>query len=148
MKPPVVDWVNSDQALSVMRQGGVLLDVRMPQEYGERAIKGAINAPLYTLREAAVDFESVDKFRSPDWYDKLHVPLTTERIVPGRRYVIRKKGVVEAAASACAGCHSRVMPDGTLRNGPQTTFPVERDFAWTIVSVRESPLPSPASLAA
>jgi hypothetical protein len=24
------------------------------------------------------------------------------------------------------------MPDGTLRNGPQTTFPVERDFAWTI----------------
>ena len=82
--------------------------------------------------EAPVEFQSVDKFRTHDWYDELNVPLSAEGIVPGRRYVIRKKGLVEAAASACAGCHSRVMPDGTLRNGPQTTFPVERDFAWTI----------------
>lgn len=82
--------------------------------------------------EAPVDFQPVDKFRSTEWYSSLNVPLTAEGIVPGRRYVIRKKGVVEAAASACSGCHSRVMPDGSLRNGPQTTFPVERDFAWTI----------------
>jgi hypothetical protein len=82
--------------------------------------------------EAPVDFQSVDKFRTTEWYDKLHVPLTAEGIVPGRRYVIRKKGMVDAAASACANCHSRVMPDGALRNGPQTTFPVERDLAWTI----------------
>jgi hypothetical protein len=82
--------------------------------------------------EAPVEFESAAKFRTTEWYDKLHVPLTPEGIVPGRRYVIRKKGVVEGAVSACANCHSRVMPDGTLRNGPQTNFPVERDWAWNI----------------
>lgn len=82
--------------------------------------------------EAPVAFESADKFRTAGWYDSLQIPLTAEGIVPGRRYVIRKKGVIEAAVSACANCHSRVMPDGTLLNGPQTNFPVERDFAWTI----------------
>ena len=81
--------------------------------------------------DAPVELQSVDKFRTANWYESLHIPLTAEGIVPGRRYVIRKKGVVEAAASGCANCHSRVMPDGTMCNGPQTNFPVERDFAWT-----------------
>jgi hypothetical protein len=82
--------------------------------------------------EGPVGYESADRFRNPEWFGTLNIPLTAEGLVPGRRYVVRKKGVVEVATGACAGCHSRVMPDGTLRNGPQTNFPVERDFAWTI----------------
>jgi hypothetical protein len=45
--------------------------------------------------EAPLAYESAEKFRTADWYDKLKVPLTAEGIVPGRRYVVRKKGVVE-----------------------------------------------------
>ena len=80
--------------------------------------------------EAPQDFQPAENFRDPAWYEKLRVPLTSEGIVPGRRYVIRKKGVVEAAAGACVACHSRVMPDGTLLNGAQSNFPYERDVAW------------------
>jgi hypothetical protein len=68
--------------------------------------------------------------RNPDWYEKLHIPLTTDGIVPGRRYVIRSKGTVEVSDGSCSACHTRVMPDGTLRNGPQTNFPLEREDAW------------------
>jgi len=68
--------------------------------------------------------------RNPDWYDALLVPLTSEGIVPGRRYLIRQKGTVEVDDGSCSSCHSRVMPDGTLRNGPQTNFPLERENAW------------------
>jgi hypothetical protein len=80
--------------------------------------------------EAPQEFEPADKFMDLEWYEELHVPLTSEGIVPGRRYVIRKKGVVEAAVGACVSWHSRVMPDGTLLHGPQTNFPYQRDVAW------------------
>lgn len=57
LKPPVVDWVTPGQASILVRQGALVLDVRMPQEYEERAVKGAVNVPLFLLREKAQEFE-------------------------------------------------------------------------------------------
>jgi hypothetical protein len=37
----------------------------------------------------------------------------------GLRYYIREKGVLETGSNACAGCHTRVMPDGSLWEGAQ-----------------------------
>ncbi len=74
----------------------------------------------------------VEMFRDLRWYEQLNIPLTSEGVVPGWRYVVRKKGVVEAGAASCSACHSRVMPDGSLLNGAQGNFPTERDFAWDI----------------
>jgi hypothetical protein len=42
--------------------------------------------------------------------------------VPGARYIIRKKGVLEVGINACAGCHTRVMPDGSYLRGAQGAF--------------------------
>ena len=39
--------------------------------------------------------------------------------IPFSRYVIRRKGVLEVGINACAGCHTRVMPDGTYLAGAQ-----------------------------
>ncbi len=49
--------------------------------------------------------------------------------VPGNQYIIRKKGVLEVGINACAGCHTRVMPDGTLLAGAQgvVDFPVDAE---------------------
>ena len=74
----------------------------------------------------------VEMFRDMRWYEQLNIPLTFDGVVPGWRYVVRKKGVVEAGAASCSACHSRVMPDGSLLNGAQGNFPTERDFAWDI----------------
>jgi CRP-like cAMP-binding protein len=57
MKPPVVDWVTPGQASILVRQGALVVDVRLPEEFDERAVKGALNVPLYMLREKAVEFE-------------------------------------------------------------------------------------------
>jgi hypothetical protein len=37
----------------------------------------------------------------------------------GYRYIIRKKGVLEGGANACANCHVRVLPDGSYLEGAQ-----------------------------
>ncbi len=39
--------------------------------------------------------------------------------MPGYRYYVRKKGVLEVGTNACANCHTRVMPDGSFLEGAQ-----------------------------
>lgn len=62
MKPPAVDWLTPGKASILARQGAVILDVRMPEEFAQRAIKGAINTPLYTLRETVSEYDRSRKY--------------------------------------------------------------------------------------
>jgi rhodanese-related sulfurtransferase len=51
LKPPMVSWVLPAQAATQVQEGARLVDVRMPEEFALRAIHGALNVPLYRLRE-------------------------------------------------------------------------------------------------
>jgi CRP-like cAMP-binding protein len=51
LKPPMVSWVLPADAARLVQEGATLLDVRMPEEFQQRAIAGAVNVPLYRLRE-------------------------------------------------------------------------------------------------
>ena len=51
LKPPMVAWVLPAEAAKLVQEGAMLLDVRMPEEFAQRAIAGATNVPLYRLRE-------------------------------------------------------------------------------------------------
>jgi len=51
LKPPVVDWLTPGQASIMARQGATVVDVRLPAEHEQRAIKDSVNVPLYKLRE-------------------------------------------------------------------------------------------------
>ena len=65
----------------------------------------------------------------PPWYERNHVPVTKDGVMPFSRYVVRKKGVVEAGSGSCLMCHARVMADGTLLKGAQGNFPADRILA-------------------
>jgi CRP-like cAMP-binding protein len=63
LKPPVVEWLAAAQASQMARDGAVVVDVRMPAEHAQRAIKGSINIPLFRLREDAHErFDRRQKF--------------------------------------------------------------------------------------
>lgn len=55
LKPPAVDWVSVDEAARLTRDGARLIDVRMPSEFRQRALRDALNLPLYRLREDAAE---------------------------------------------------------------------------------------------
>jgi len=57
LKPPVVDWVTPAQASDLVRTGALVVDVRLPEEFKDRAVRDAVNVPLYVLRERAQEFE-------------------------------------------------------------------------------------------
>ncbi len=50
LNEPMLDWVNYDEALDIIKNGGKWLDVRLPSEFDNFHQDGAINIPLYFIR--------------------------------------------------------------------------------------------------
>ena len=60
-------------------------------------------------------------------------PVPSSGIDPFVVWVIRQKGKVEAAFAACADCHTRVMPDGTIVKGAQGNNPIDHGIAFSML---------------
>src|SRR5262249_11047476 len=54
---------------------------------------------------------------------RFDLAATKDGVMPFASLVIREKGKVQVGISACAQCHTRVMPDGTVIQGAQGNFP-------------------------
>ena len=84
--------------------------------------------------EAPIEFVAdgtlYSEIRGMDWFLKNQVPVTREGVMPFMRWVVREKGKVELGILACAHCHTRVMPDGTIVKGAQGNFPDDRTFGY------------------
>ena len=50
LNEPMLDWVTLHQAEEIIRSGGQWLDVRLPSEFENQHLDGAINIPLYFMR--------------------------------------------------------------------------------------------------
>jgi CRP-like cAMP-binding protein len=50
MNEPLQQWVTYPEAREIIQRGGRWLDVRLPSEYQNLAIEGALNIPLYFIR--------------------------------------------------------------------------------------------------
>jgi CRP-like cAMP-binding protein len=50
LNEPLLQWVDQDKAREIVAKGGKWLDVRLPSEYPNFRIDGAVNIPLYFIR--------------------------------------------------------------------------------------------------
>jgi CRP-like cAMP-binding protein len=50
LNEPMLDWVDAEQAAKIIKAGGQWLDVRLPSEFENNHLDGAINIPLYFIR--------------------------------------------------------------------------------------------------
>jgi CRP-like cAMP-binding protein/rhodanese-related sulfurtransferase len=50
LNEPMLEWVDMDGATAIVAGGGKWLDVRLPSEFENYKIEGAINLPLYFIR--------------------------------------------------------------------------------------------------
>ena len=50
LNEPMLDWVSLNEAEEVVKNGGKWLDVRLPSEFENHHMEGAINIPLYFIR--------------------------------------------------------------------------------------------------
>ena len=50
LNEPMLEWVSREQAEDIVRNGGQWLDVRLPSEFENQHLDGAVNIPLYFIR--------------------------------------------------------------------------------------------------
>ena len=50
LNEPMLDWVTTDEADEIVKNGGQWLDVRLPSEFENHHKEGALNIPLYFIR--------------------------------------------------------------------------------------------------
>jgi CRP-like cAMP-binding protein len=50
LNEPMLEWVDMDEARAIVCEGGKWLDVRLPSEFENYRMDGAINLPLYFIR--------------------------------------------------------------------------------------------------
>ncbi len=50
LNEPMLDWVSKDEADELIRAGAQWLDVRLPSEFENQHLDGALNIPLYFIR--------------------------------------------------------------------------------------------------
>jgi hypothetical protein len=75
---------------------------------------------------------TVSQVSDPAWYKAVRPELAADDMLPNARYIIREKGKLELGNNACAFCHTRLMPDGTIIKGAQGNFPFDRSLAFSI----------------
>lgn len=51
LRSPLVHWLSPEEVRAAVKSGSGLLDVRLPDEFRNGTIKGALNFPLIELRE-------------------------------------------------------------------------------------------------
>ncbi|MDX1433721.1 MAG: rhodanese-like domain-containing protein, partial [Gammaproteobacteria bacterium] len=62
LKEPMLNSVDIEQAKAMVKQGAVLLDVRMESEHKAGSIKGSVNVPLFMLRLKAEALDPKKKY--------------------------------------------------------------------------------------
>ena len=62
LKEPMLKEVDLEQAKAMVKQGAVLIDVRMESEHKAGSIKGSVNVPLFMLRLKTEGFDTTKKY--------------------------------------------------------------------------------------
>ena len=67
---------------------------------------------------------TVEDFHDPAFYKAVNPPVAADGTIPHLRYSIQRKGEVAVVLPNCAGCHTRVLPDGKVVAGAQSNSTV------------------------
>jgi CRP-like cAMP-binding protein len=83
LNEPMLDWVSKEQAAEIVKNGGQWLDVRLPSEFDNHHMDGAINVPLYFIRL---------KINTLDVSKKYVVCCDTGRRSSAGAYILNERG--------------------------------------------------------
>ncbi len=62
LNEPMLDWLTHEEAERIVANGGQWLDVRLPSEFDNHHLEGAINIPLYFIRLKITTLEQDRKY--------------------------------------------------------------------------------------
>jgi cytochrome c553 len=124
--PGYMDWLKQLEPIVIWDDRGHAPPLRTETDWiraGQIVFDAATRPPGF-------ENYGIDDVRNRDFYATIGAPVAKDGTVPAYQYMVRTKGTVELGVNACAACHSRVMPDGSVLKGAQSNFPVQRSVAY------------------
>jgi len=73
--------------------------------------------------------------------DATHDVVTPEGVILDYRWVVERDGTLKIGVSSCGGCHSRLMPDGSLLAGAPSNFDLADSPASSVLLAKFHPVP-------
>ena len=83
LNEPMLDWLSQEEAEKIVAEGGKWLDVRLPREFYNQHMDGAVNIPLYFIRL---------KINTLDHDTKYVVCCDTGRRSSAGAYILNERG--------------------------------------------------------
>lgn len=62
LKRPLVQWITPAKAAALAKTDGLLVDIRLENEFHQGSVQGSINIPLYLLRNRATSLDQKRKY--------------------------------------------------------------------------------------
>lgn len=89
-----------------------------------------------------------DDLHNPAAWEKFRFVADAEGSLPGWRYVIRKRGLIEVGPTLCGSCHERVVEGATVQGAPgtaligvETAYRIRRSLnaapSWDVAGAKE-----------
>lgn len=75
--------------------------------------------------------------------DAAHDAVDKDGVLLDYRWVVDRDGKLKMSLSSCAGCHTRLMPDGTLLRGAPSNFDLADSHAVDVMLAQLLPSPMP-----
>ncbi|HKQ48972.1 MAG TPA: hypothetical protein VJZ71_12950 [Phycisphaerae bacterium] len=82
--------------------------------------------------------DAIDKYR-----DATHDVISKDGILLDYRWVVDRNGGLKISLSSCSGCHTRLMPDGSLLPGAPSNFDLSDSPAANVLLSKLVPTPRP-----
>jgi len=99
---------------------------------GETVFHATVETPTWATG-------TVEDLRDPAYLKAVGIPVAADGTLPGIRYSISRKGEVRWDFMICAGCHTRMMPDGKEIEGAQGNTPNGKRQAYNLRRLGEAP---------
>jgi hypothetical protein len=126
--PGYMEWLKQQEPVVVWDDGAHKPPLHTEEDW-IKAGEIVFDSPIGTGR---VGGATVAEVRDPAWYEKTGTPVAKDGTMQLFSYVIRKKGVVELGGGACAMCHTRLMPDGSILKAAQGNISAPHVFAYRV----------------
>src|SRR5262249_50487248 len=111
-------------------------------EAGRRVFEELDTATSRTADPAVLaafsDAANIDAGRDPK-----HDAMDKNGVLLDFRWVVDRDGTLKASFSSCAGCHTRLMPDGSLLRGAPANFDLDVKGATSVLEAGILPSPMP-----
>jgi len=90
-------------------------------EAGRRVFE-QLDTPAMRSADPVVLAHFTDAAAVDAWRDESHDVMDRDGVLLDYRWVVDKDGTLKLSASSCIGCHSRLMPDGSVLPGAPCNF--------------------------